>query len=245
MNKPGISHRLRSALAVLMGTASLAAIAADGAAALTPPPANPMKVSRAAIERALSQPVGPERAQAFASLFPMPAMPDWIPPGEARQKTELAFDSQVSNVYGFASQGFFGEGIGFLGYPYLAELSQRPEYRQISVIRAQEMTRKWIRLTYSGQKNKAATEKLAKLKEAMDRWQIQDLFRKATEHDNLFGRGQIYIDTGATDKPEELARPLVADPRKIGRGNSASPTRLRGFRVVEPMWTYPGPWNGM
>jgi uncharacterized protein len=38
------------------------------------------------------------------------------------------------------------QGLLFLGYPYLSELSQRPEYRLFGEIRAQEMTRAWIRI---------------------------------------------------------------------------------------------------
>ena len=39
----------------------------------------------------------------------------------------------------------FAEGIGFLGYSYLAALTQRAEYRRISERLASEMTRKWIK----------------------------------------------------------------------------------------------------
>lgn len=44
----------------------------------------------------------------------------------------------------------FHEGIGFLGYAYLAELSQRPEYRHISETIAEEMTREWVQLVSNG-----------------------------------------------------------------------------------------------
>jgi uncharacterized protein len=36
------------------------------------------------------------------------------------------------------------EGLVFLGYPYLAELAQRPEFRLFGEIMSEEMTRKWI-----------------------------------------------------------------------------------------------------
>jgi hypothetical protein len=45
---------------------------------------------------------------------------------------------------------FWTEGITFLGYAYLAELAQRPEYRMISETIATEMTRKWIEFTSTG-----------------------------------------------------------------------------------------------
>ena len=35
------------------------------------------------------------------------------------------------------------EGLLFLGYPYLAQLAQRPEFRLIAEIRAEEMVRQW------------------------------------------------------------------------------------------------------
>ena len=50
------------------------------------------------------------------------------------------------------------EGLLFLGYPYLAELAQRPEYRVISDTIATEMTRKWIRLKAVGKPKKDQSE---------------------------------------------------------------------------------------
>jgi uncharacterized protein len=49
------------------------------------------------------------------------------------------------------------EGLLFLGYPYLAELAQRPEYRLFGEIRAQEMTRKWIK--FRGIEDESTKEK--------------------------------------------------------------------------------------
>jgi len=44
----------------------------------------------------------------------------------------------------------FAEGLAFPGYPYLAELAQRPEYRTFSETIATEMTRKWIKFSGKG-----------------------------------------------------------------------------------------------
>ncbi len=44
----------------------------------------------------------------------------------------------------------FAEGLAFPGYPYLAELAQRPEYRTFSETIATEMTRKWIDFSGKG-----------------------------------------------------------------------------------------------
>jgi len=51
---------------------------------------------------------------------------------------------QVGAWAGDALNVSFAEGIGFLGYSYLAALTQRAEYRRISERIATEMTRKWI-----------------------------------------------------------------------------------------------------
>lgn len=72
-----------------------------------------------------------------------------------KNRPQLAMDQNggISTANTFAVQAwqaggllsnFASEGLLFLGYPYLAELAQRPEYRLLSEIRAEEMTRKWI-----------------------------------------------------------------------------------------------------
>jgi hypothetical protein len=45
------------------------------------------------------------------------------------------------------------EGLLFLGYPYLSELAQRPEYRVISETIADDATRKWIDFEVTGAEN--------------------------------------------------------------------------------------------
>lgn len=64
-----------------------------------------------------------------------------------RNIARLAQDNQIA-VQAWQAGSLLGnvvsEGLLFLGYPYLAELAQRPEYRLFGEIRAEEMTRKWI-----------------------------------------------------------------------------------------------------
>jgi uncharacterized protein len=59
----------------------------------------------------------------------------------------LARDNEVA-IQAWQAGGLIGnmvsEGLLFIGYPYLSELAQRPEFRLFGEIRAQEMTRKWI-----------------------------------------------------------------------------------------------------
>ncbi|BAO89393.1 putative uncharacterized protein [Caballeronia cordobensis] len=48
-------------------------------------------------------------------------------PGVVAQDAKLVCDSACDANFRWALGGLFAEGLGFLGYPYLAELTQRPE----------------------------------------------------------------------------------------------------------------------
>lgn len=149
--------------------------------------------------------------------------------------TGMAMDGTIESFYGQVLDSYVDQGLGFMGYGYLAQLTQRVEYRMPVEIRAEEMTRKWIELQYSGKEEDG--DKIAELSKAMDEFKVRDVFRRAIEVDGEFGRAQIYIDTGASDKPDELDKPLAIDKAKIGKGG------LVGFRVIEPLWSYPQDYN--
>jgi uncharacterized protein len=155
-------------------------------------------------------------------------------PGVIAQGAKLACDSACDANFRWALGGLFAEGLGFLGYPYLAELTQRPEYRRPAEILAKEMTRKWIRLLGTGDDDKS--EKIARIEAEMNRLGVQAAFRKVAEHDGFFGRAQLFLDMG-DDRPEELITPLAESRTKIGIGS------LKGLRIIEPIWTYPGVYN--
>ena len=176
------------------------------------------------------------------------------------------------------------EGIGFFGFPYLAELAQRPEYRRMSETLAKEMTREWVQLVSTGDEgdedsfakqakdirerfaeivgdpdaeeerddlkaqwasliddqladDNPKSEKLKAILAEMKRLKVQDAFRRMAEQDGFFGRGQLYLDTGATEKPAELQTPLTIDKRKIKKG------AFKRLIAVEPLWSYPGFYN--
>lgn len=130
---------------------------------------------------------------------------------------------------------------GFPGYPYLAQLTQRPEFRKMVDVNSKEMTRKWISLTSVGEEDKS--DKIAILDKAIKRYKLREAFKKAMDHDGFFGRGQIYIEVrtpkgiAASVDPVELQTKLFRSDKKITKGS------LVAFRCVEPMWTYPGMYN--
>lgn len=165
----------------------------------------------------------PQPEQIFARPVPPRGV---LPDGMALDSCGLPTNGDLSV---WALQGAYHEGLAFLGYPYLSELAQRTEYRNISSIWAEHATRKWIKVT--GPSDETANVIAAEL----DRLDTRAAFREAIEHDGLFGRSQIFLGFGDEENDRELAIPLRVDPAKI------SPKRpIRTLKVVEPMWSYPG-----
>jgi phage-related protein (TIGR01555 family) len=159
-------------------------------------------------------------------------------PGVIPEKAKLACDSVMAPNYAFATEAALSEGLGFLGYAYLSELTQRPEYRRPAEILAKEMTRAWIKLQSTGDHNSDdKSEKLREIEAEMKRLNVQAAFQEAAEQDGYFGRSQIYLDTGDTDNPDELRIALVESKAKVGKG------MLKAIRVIEPLWTYPNQYN--
>jgi phage-related protein (TIGR01555 family) len=165
--------------------------------------------------------------------------PSVVPTGAST----MAQDEDINASAQWASSalsGIFADGVTFLGYPYLAELAQRPEYRRISETLATEMTRKWVKLQAAGDKDK--TEKLKQLEAAMKRLKVQSAFRKAAEQDGFFGRSHIYLDFGTTDDRDELKTPIGDGGNDISK-NKIKKGSLKRLKTVEPVWCYPTDYN--
>jgi phage-related protein (TIGR01555 family) len=180
-------------------------------------------------------PVEIERRNTYAPAEPLPG----VLPAGVTLDNGMAVDSQVITAYGWAnnslSSGAYGSGITWVGYPALADLAQIPEYRRPAEILAKEMTREWVKLI----SRSADTEKADRIKalnDAIEKYGLQKLFEKVAETDGYFGRAQLYVDMG-DDSDGELTKPLVVDKRKI------KPGMLKGFKLVEPIWTYPGQYD--
>jgi phage-related protein (TIGR01555 family) len=176
----------------------------------------------------------PRAAVATPYTIP-PPMPGVLPAGAPSMAQDDAIGAAYSWASGTNGNKLLGEGLTWPGYAILAELSQRPEYRKITETLAREMTRKWIKIQAAGDDDK--TDKIQAIEAAFDKYRIRDLFRTVAEHDGFFGRGQIYVDTGYTDSPDELITPLMLSPNKMPKGS------LKGLRVVSAMWTYPTQYN--
>lgn len=182
----------------------------------------------------------PERARTVRP-FAIPLPPKGVVPTGVPL---MASDSQLVGASQWAGgyNGYaFTEGLEFLGYPYLSELAQRPEYRRMVEVIATEMTRKWIEFEVSGNADK--TEKIAKIKDEMDRLQVQAAFKKLAELDGFFGRSHLYIDIDDSfEKPEELMTP-IGNGRDKTSESKASKGSLKYLKAIEPAWTYPTDYN--
>jgi len=180
----------------------------------------------------------------------LPTPPPGVRPENDPPKKGMAMDDatniSVGGIFGqWAVSGLWGEGLRFPGYPYLSELSQRPEYRNITETIAEEMTRKWIKLLSTGEKDLEKTTKVIKqIEDAMKVFDLREVFNIGLELDGFLGMCLIYIDlykpdgtSLVSDDPEELATELIVDKGKISKGS------LRGFVPIEPTWVSPKYYN--
>jgi phage-related protein (TIGR01555 family) len=73
----------------------------------------------------------------------------------------------------------------------------------------------------------------------LEEFKIKEHFYKLAELDGLFGRAQLFIDIDPGRRDPEAIRqlPLCIDKDTIAKGS------LRGFKVVEPIWSTPFSYN--
>lgn len=170
------------------------------------------------------------------------------PPGVVPEgRPAMAQDEALGAANAWAANslyaGAFQEGLTFLGYAYLSELAQRPEYRVISETIATEMTRKWIKLQASGDEDK--TDKIKLIEAEMKRLKVQDAFREIAEQDGFFGRAHLYLDigVGTIDDLDELKTPVGNGTDTVSKAKVSPQQRLTRIKTVEAVWCYPSNYN--
>lgn len=181
------------------------------------------------------------------ALIPNPFDLPKFPPGVRGRAPDMAMDDQIVEVNAWAAQGVYNaayfEGVTFLGYTYLSELAQRPEYRRISEVLATAATSRWIKFRSTATAG-AGDERIKQLEAEFTRLDVKGAMRRLSELDGFFGRSHLYLDTGDTEDREELRKP-------IGDGsNRLSLAKFRGrkgflerIKTVEPVWCYPAFYN--
>lgn len=170
--------------------------------------------------------------------FQLPKFPNHAMPQE--KKFQMAMDNALTNNLQFSANEWLagpildslpGEGLLFLGYTYLAELAQRPEYRVMAETIADDATRKWIDFDVVGDEEKqredrakdpagydermadpdeakkrvAAANKTDRVKELKDdqlRLEVQSRYYEQSRNDSFFGRSHLFHDIRTTDSDE-------------------------------------------
>jgi phage-related protein (TIGR01555 family) len=124
---------------------------------------------------------------------------------------------------------------GFVGFPYLAQLATRAEYRAFASAISTEITRKWITFTSTQSDGDDHSEKIKLIEAEFKRLKIRSLIQHVAENDVLFGRGHIAIKL----KGHDDTQPLILAPQTIGQGSVDS------FSSVEPIWSTPSAYNSI
>jgi len=193
--------------------------------------------SKRAMSRAKLRSMEKRARDAAARWEPPLLMPGVVPKGET---PAVAMDSLCGQTYQFlnsAAGGLYAANIQpFPGYPNLAALATRPEYRAFASTISTELTREWIEITSKDRQDaKVLAEKIKQLEECCEYFNLRSVFRQAAEQEALFGRGQISINIKGAD----ISLPLILDPRTIPKGS------LRDFTPVEAIWTSPSMYNAL
>ena len=160
-------------------------------------------------------------------------MPD-LPKG-VTNPNQLAMDSSLEGVFQYMSSMNAGscDVVGFPGYPYLAQLAQRTEFRIPCVSLADEMTGKWISVSAQGGADNS--DKCQEIEKRLIELGVKEVLNKSIMTDAIFGRSQIYIDMGVSSNGKK--NPLLIDESTIKKGS------LKGFKVIEPFWTTPNGYD--
>lgn len=175
-------------------------------------------------------------------LTPAAPPPGVVPKGSPK----IAMDEGVSGEFNaWLANSYYNlafiEGYTFLGYPYLSQLAQISEYRQVSETIATEATRKWIEIK-SASDDKAQADRIKELTKEFERLGVREAFKTISEQDGFFGRSHLYLDTGDTDDRPELMTPL-GNGDKFTEKKLGKRKKLRALKVVEPVWCYPSRYD--
>jgi phage-related protein (TIGR01555 family) len=142
----------------------------------------------------------------------------------------LAMDA---SAYDYISQTF--PGGGFPGYPYLAQLITRAEYRAMASTLSTELTRKWIEFTSKQDDDDDTADKIKVIEDEFKRLGIQGMMQLGAFHDAEYGRAQFFIEIKGADRKT----PLILSPNTVPEGS------LIRIVSVEALWTTPAGYNAL
>lgn len=171
--------------------------------------------------------------------YKFPIKPPELFPGVVPKGTKAPALAQDDGAYTYAQALIGGCDsafyTGFPGYPYLAQLTTRAEFRAFASALSTELTREWITLTSSETASDQTKAKITEITQEFTRLKVRHIIKTAVEHDCYFGRGHISLDLEGQD-PE---MPLILSPKTVKKGS------LKRLSNVEPMWTTPSAYNAL
>lgn len=159
-----------------------------------------------------------------------------VPLTNAGKEVKAAMDSALEHsghfnaVRNVVAAGGIDAYPQFLGYAYLSGLQQNGFIRAGVEGLADEMTAKFIELIRTADTEDNNDDKINRINEFLNKFQIKELFNKAAALNGYFGGCLIFIDTGEDDLLSAL------DEKSLNRS-------IKGFVLVEPINTYPGRYN--
>ena len=123
----------------------------------------------------------------------------------------------------------------FPGYPKLAWMAQSSDYRCVPETTANEMTREWGKVKIKGDSDKDYSDKISEIEQRLKALGIRDLMRRHVETEMTFGRSQLFVDIKGQEDKTDL--PLLITGESLKKGC------LKGFRLIEPIWSTPSMYN--
>lgn len=208
-----------------------------GDAPAPPPPRRPDNRERMrALIDAVRANAKPERTYNYPiqpPVLPSNVVPKWHNGGKAAVAMDGASYDYARSFYEQGIGG--GQYVGFPGYPYLAQLSTRAEYRMFATAIANSLTREWITLSATDSAGPETADRIAELNKAVTDIGLRDTIHLAASHESFYGRAQIYLDVQGHDP----TMPLLVSNKTIKKG-----TRIK-IKAVEAMWTTPKTYNAI
>jgi hypothetical protein len=207
----------------------------------TKPKAKPAGIRAAVIDRAR------ETSDGAKYRYPIKRpelMPGVVPQG--KKAPVLAMDGPAAACYEFAlsMSSFGGDWIGFPGYPYLAALSTRPEYRMFAQSIGTAITREWLVLNSTETAGDETKEKCKVLLQDLTDLDLKGTISRAAEHDSFYGRAQLLLDIRGHD----LDLPLILSDKTIKKVTLNEHQSISNFlkvKTVEALWTTPKAYNSL
>lgn len=135
-----------------------------------------------------------------------------------------------AGIYSTLDAGLYDRFPTFLGYMALAQLSQDGVMRAGIDLRADEMTRRWIDITYAGEGG--GDDIIATIEDGLKRLKADKVFREASMMCGFYGGCLVYIDVGDISD-DELRLPLGDDKTTFSLDS------IRSLKIIEPFYIAP------